>query len=59
MRQSTHCSRDAFSASSYEQNEIEGIYIPPMPCLLTKKWKCKQVVGVTDRRELSMIKLSL
>ena len=30
-----------------------------MPGLLTEKWKCKQIVLVTERRELSMIKLSL
>ena len=30
-----------------------------MPGLLTKKWKCRQMVWVADRRELSMIKLSL
>ena len=30
-----------------------------MPGLLTEKWKCKQTVWVTERRELSMIKLSL
>ena len=30
-----------------------------MPGLLTKKWECKQTVWVTERRELSMIKLGL
>ena len=30
-----------------------------MPGLLTKKWKCKQMVSVTERRERSVIKLSL
>jgi len=30
-----------------------------MPGLLTKKWKCKQMVWVTEKWELSMIKLSL
>jgi len=33
--------------------------MPPMSGLLTEKWKCKQMVWVTERRELSMIKLSL
>jgi hypothetical protein len=30
-----------------------------MPCLPTKKWQCKQMVWVTESRELSMIELSL
>ena len=30
-----------------------------MPGLLTMKWKCKQMVRLQERRELSMIKLSL
>jgi len=30
-----------------------------MPGLITKKWKCKQMVCVTERRELSMIELRL
>ena len=44
MRQPAHCSRDEHSAATYKQKEIEGNYIPPMHGLLTKKWKCKQMV---------------
>ena len=41
------------------QNEIEGNYIPPMSGLIAEKWKCKLMVWVTERRELSVIELSL
>ena len=34
----------ALSATTYRQKGIEGNYIPPMPGLLTEKWKCKQTV---------------
>jgi len=38
---------------------IEGNYIPPLPGLLIEKWKCKEMLCVTARRELNTIKLSL
>ena len=54
----THCSRDkqTLNATTHKQNEIEGDYIPAMPGLLTEKWKCKQIVWVTERRGLSTMK---
>jgi hypothetical protein len=57
--QPAHCSHNKHLAPTYKQKEIEGNYIPPMPGLLTKKWKCKQMVWVTERREISMVELSL
>jgi len=41
---------------TYKQKEIEGDYIPPTTGLLTEKWKCKQIVSVTERRGLSTMK---
>ena len=60
MRQSTHCSRDKhLSATTYKQKEIEGNFIPPMPGLLTKKWKCKQRVRVTGKARTKHDKIKL
>jgi hypothetical protein len=42
MRQSTHYL--GHDKQKKKKKEIEGNYIPPMPGLLTKKWKCKQMV---------------
>jgi hypothetical protein len=60
VRQSTHCSRYKHLARPViKKNKIEGTDIPPLLGLFTERWKCKQTVWVTDRRELSMTKLSL
>ena len=40
----TLLAQKTLSANTYKQKEVEGNYIPPMPGLLTKKWKCKQMV---------------
>ena len=36
--------RYTLGARYLSKNTVEGNYIPPMPGLLTKKWKCKQMV---------------
>jgi len=36
--------KKTLSVSSYKRKEIEGNDIPPMPGLITKKWKSKQMV---------------
>jgi len=41
--------------TKHKQKDI-GDYIPPMPGVLTKKWKCKQILWVTERQGLSMMK---
>ena len=47
IRQPTICTCD---------KHLEGNYIPPMPGLLTEISKCKQILWVTGRRGLSMMK---
>ena len=37
---------------------MEANYFPPTPALLTKKYKCKQIVCVTEWRGLSTLKYS-
>ena len=44
-RDPTLCSRDLHLARPHKnKREMEGNYIPPMPGLLTKKCKRKQIV---------------
>ena len=38
---------------------MEGNYIPPMPGLPTKKWKCKQRVWVTGKARTKHNKIKL
>ena len=56
---STNCSRDTLSESGYKQKEMEGNCIPPMPVMLTKKWKCKQRVWFTGRARNEHDKIKL
>ena len=57
-RSHTLLARWTLSATKYKQKDI-GDSIPPMPGLLTEKWKCKQIVSVTERRGLSTDEISL
>ena len=53
----THCSRDKHSARPHvnRKKQKETIFFPCLVCLLRHK-KCKQIVSVTGRRGLSMIR---
>ena len=60
MRQSTFCSRDKHLVRPFiNKTEIEGNYVPPMPGMLSKKWKCKQMVWVTGKARTKHDKIQL